>query len=121
MKKWFNSFKHAIRGLIVFFQTERNARIELSFAFLALLLCQWLQVSRHEFYIVLLCIAGVLSAEAFNSVVERLADLQQPRPDPRIKMIKDMSAGAVLLLAFTSLITGILIFGPKLLTVFGLD
>ena len=121
MKKWFNSFKHAIRGLVVFFQAERNARIELSFAFLALLLCQWLQVSRYEFYIVLLCIGGVLSAEAFNSVLERLADLQQPLPDPRIKIIKDMAAGAVLLIAFTSLISGILIFGPKLLIEFGLD
>ena len=115
MRKWFNSFGHALAGVLLFFKTERNARIELVFACIAILLSVWFQISLLEFCIILLCIAAVFSAEAFNSAIERLADVQSQRLDPRIKAIKDIAAGGVLMVAVVSVIIGIIIMLPKIL------
>jgi diacylglycerol kinase len=116
MRKWFNSFGHAWAGILLFFRTERNARIELVAAGIAVGLSLWLQLSAIEFAIILLCIAGVLSAEAFNSAIERLADFHHPGIHPDIKVLKDVSAGAVLIISLISLLIGIALFIPRIFT-----
>ena len=63
---------------------------------------------------VLLCIGGVLSAEMLNSALERLCHYIQPSFNLQIKLIKDMAAGAVLIICIISAIIGALIFLPKL-------
>ncbi len=113
MTKWFNSVKHALNGIVLFFRTERNAKIELVTAVFAIALSLWLQISKTEFCIILLCIGAVLSAEAFNSAIERLADKISPEIDTDIKAVKDMAAGAVLLFSIISLATGLIILGPE--------
>jgi diacylglycerol kinase (ATP) len=50
-----------------------------------------------------------------NASLERLCDIIQPDSDPRIKVIKDISAGAVLVVSMASLFIGLIIFLPKLL------
>lgn len=112
MKKWFNSAKHAFTGLVLLFRTERNARIELGAAILVLSLGIWLKLSAAEICIVLLCIGGVIGAEAINSAIERMADFQHQDIHPDIKSIKDMAAGAVLIMALISFATGLIIFIP---------
>lgn len=114
MKKWLNSASHALNGIIVFFRTERNARIEGVAAMLALCLGIWLQISSAEWCIILLCIGGVLSAEAFNSAIERLSDLYTRERHPEIGILKDIAAGAVFIMALLSFCIGMLIFGPPL-------
>lgn len=120
MRKWFNSFGHAWKGILLFFKSERNARIELGAACIALGLSFWLQISIIEFGIILLCIAAVLSAEAFNSAIERLADFHHPGIHPDIKVLKDVSAGAVLIVSILSFIIGLLLFAPKLIRLFSI-
>lgn len=83
-------------------------------AFAALLLGLWLRISAFEFCVILLCIGAILSAEAFNSVVERMADFQSRELHPEIKNIKDIAAGAVLIVAIVSLVIGLVIFVPRL-------
>ncbi len=120
MKKWFHSFKFALSGIHLFFKTERNARIEFVAAIVALALSLWFQIPKIELCIILLCIAGVLSAEAMNSAIEKLADLHSPDIDPRIKVVKDMAAGAVLIMAVVALVVGIIILVPRMVLVFGI-
>jgi len=115
MRKWLNSAGHAIRGIKFLIGTERNFRIELVFALAAILLSIWLQISVLEWCIILLCIGGVLSAEAINSAIERMADFQSREQHPDIKMIKDISAGAVLIVAILSGMIGLIIFGQKII------
>jgi diacylglycerol kinase len=119
MKKWFNSAGHAIRGIALLFRTERNARIELVFALFALLLGAWLKIPLSEFCIIMVCIGAVLAAEAINSAVERMADFQSRENHPDIKSIKDIAAGAVLIMAVVSVVAGVLIFVPRILEVIG--
>jgi diacylglycerol kinase len=121
MRKWFNSIRYASEGVYLFLKTERNARISLVAACMAIFLSLWLQISGIEFCIILMCIAAVLSAEAFNTAIERLADMHGYQIDPRIKSIKDIAAGAVLIVALCSLLTGLIIFGPRIINLLGAE
>lgn len=64
--------------------------------------------------ILLLTMMVVLSLELINSQVEKFLDILHPDHHPRVKIIKDFSAGAVLLSSLGSIIIGLLIFWPYL-------
>lgn len=114
MRKWLSSAGHAFRGILFLIRTERNFRIEIVVALATILIGIWLRISALEFCIVLLCIGAVLGMEAINSAIERMADFQSRELHPEIKIIKDMAAGGVLILAFISLVVGLVIFIPRL-------
>lgn len=94
--------------------TERNTRIEVIIAVGVVILGWWLQLSGVEWCIILLCIAGVIAAETINTSIEKIADFQSSEIHPEIRDIKDLAAGAVLVMAVVSVIIGLVVFGPKL-------
>lgn len=111
----FSSIKHSLHGIRHVFRHERNARIHLAVAVLAFLLGLELKVSAAELAAVFFAIIIVFLAEVFNTAIERTLDLVDGRENPRIKLIKDMSAGAVLIAATAALIVGVAIFTPYIL------
>ncbi len=114
VKKRVQSFRHAFNGLGKFFRTEHNAWIH-SVAAIAVLILGWgMHISKTEWLGVCFAIGLVLSAEAFNTCIERLADMVSPAADDRIKYIKDLAAGAVLIAAVTAAMIGGVIFIPKI-------
>jgi diacylglycerol kinase len=52
--------------------------------------------------------------EMLNTVVEKIMDHLSPECHPRVKWIKDVAAGAVLISALVAAITGAVIFIPIL-------
>lgn len=96
------------------FRKERNTRIEGVIAVLAILTGWWLKISMIEWCLIIFCIGGVMTAEAINTSIEQLSDFHTFEIDPRIRDIKDTAAGAVLIMAILSILTGAIIFGPKL-------
>jgi diacylglycerol kinase len=114
MRQWLNSARHAVNGIARLLREERNARIELVMAVLAILLGIVTRIPRLEWLVILLCIGMVLAAEAFNAAIERLADLHTTERDERIKALKDLAAGAVLITSIAALAAGIVIFVPRL-------
>ena len=94
---------------------EPNIRIEICIGLVAIGVSTWLKISMIEWCIILFCIGGVLTAEALNSSLERLADQVTKENHPNIANVKDMAAGGVLIMAIISVIVGALIWGPKLL------
>nr|WP_081428033.1 diacylglycerol kinase family protein [Dictyoglomus thermophilum] len=52
----------------------------------------------------------VISAEFFNSSIERAMDVLSEEYSPKIKVVKDLSASAVFILALMALVSGLLIF-----------
>ena len=82
---------------------------------LSIALAAFLNISPTEWIIILVCIGSVLALEMFNSALEKLCDLVQPAPDPRIKAIKDMAAGTVLWVSVISAVITTIIFLPKIL------
>ena len=109
------AFGFAFYGLFLFFKMERNGKIQLALALLAIAFGVSLQITPHEWICVLLCIAAVLSLEMLNSALEKLCDLVCADYNPAIKIIKDVSAGAVLFTAIISVVIATIIFLPKII------
>ena len=110
-----DSFKIAIWGLGAAFKEERNFSIEFIIGVLVMFFMIVLKLSPIEESILLLTILVVLSLELINSQIEKFLDIIQPEHHPRVKIIKDFSAGAVLLSALGSIAIGILIFLPHII------
>lgn len=109
------SFRNAFRGIGLAFKSERNLRIHLGAAVLVISAMRWLDIPTSEGIVLLLCIGGVMAAEVVNTAIESLADAVQPEQDERIRRVKDLSAGAVLLLALVSAVIGLIVLLPPLL------
>ncbi len=112
--KFIAGFGHAFRGLWYALRTQRNARVHVSIAILAILLGILLHISAVEFAMVFVAITGVFIAEMFNTVFELCIDLASPGYHPLAKTAKDVAAGAVLLSAMLSVVIGLFVFGPHL-------
>lgn len=113
--KTIRSFKYAIRGVLLLFKEEQNARVEALIGAVAIALGFGFHIAPTEWMIVVLCIASVLGAEAFNSAIETLCDKVQPEQDPVIARIKDISAGAVLIIAAGSAVISLQLFLPYMI------
>lgn len=109
------SFANAFVGMAYFFTNDRNGKIHLTITVTVIAASVALQVSAIEWMIVLLCIALVISLEMLNSALEKLCDLVEPNYHSTIKVIKDVSAAAVVLSAIISVVIGIIIFLPKII------
>lgn len=68
-----------------------------------------------ERIIIIFLIGTVLSLEMLNSQLERALDLFIPEKDERVRKIKDISSGAVLVISFTSLVILVIIVLSKIL------
>ncbi|GAB2768728.1 diacylglycerol kinase family protein [Rhabdobacter roseus] len=118
LRKALRSFRFAGAGIASLFRYENNARIHLLAAALVVGAGFWLQLSRMEWCVILTQVGLVWAAEAFNTALEKLADLVSPDYHPTIKAVKDVSAAGVLLVALVAAVVGTLIFLPKLLALF---
>lgn len=110
-----HSVKFAFHGIGSFFLKERNGQIQLGITAVVIALAGFLNVLLYEWLIIVLFVVIVLTLEMINTALEKLCDVVQPDWHPKIKIIKDIAAGAVLLAAIGSIIAGILIFLPKIL------
>lgn len=117
-KKRIKSFSYAFRGIADLVKNEHNARIHCVAAIAVLIAGFILHLSVIEWVAVTICIGGVFMAEGFNSAVEALADKICKEDDLLIKRSKDIAAGAVLIMALTSVVVGLIIFLPKIIRLF---
>lgn len=115
-----DSFRHAFAGLWYALRTQRNTRIHLTIAAGVVVLGLWLGLSYTQWAVLVLTIGFVLVSEMLNTVAESLVDLVSPDYHLQAKIVKDVTAGAVLLGAIISVLVGLLILGPPLLArIFG--
>lgn len=106
------SFGYAIDGLVELLRTQRNFRVHLAVALLAVLLAAALAFSVVEWAILVLTIALVLAMEGLNTGIEIAVTLASPERRPEAKAAKDIAAGVVLLSAIASVVIGGLLFLP---------
>lgn len=116
MKKLIHSFGFAFKGFKYAFITQQNFRIHVFAAIAANALGWWLHINANEWQWIILCIMLMLVTEMLNTAIETLTDLVSPNYNKLAGHVKDVSAGAVLLVAIFSLITGCIIFIPKIIT-----
>ena len=109
------SFYYAFQGMKNCVESERNMMIHFS-AFILVIIAGFLfKISTTEWLICLLLCGLVMALELVNTAVETAIDLSMPLIHPKAKLAKDTAAGAVLVIAITALISGLIIFVPKVI------
>lgn len=118
IKKKSVGLKYAFNGLIYALKNEINMRVHgliivivISFGFL-------LQVSFVEWVLLSLTFGLVLISELFNTAVEALLDYLAPEWNPKAGIIKDLTAAGVLVASFIAIVIGLIIFTPKIWSLF---
>lgn len=114
--KFRESAGHAMDGISYTISHERNFRIEIIVACLVTAFSYFLKVSVIEWCILLLTISLVLVLEMVNTAIERTVDLVTKDYYELAKNAKDVAAGAVLVASMFSVVLGILIFLPKIIS-----
>ena len=101
-------FRPAFQGLADAVKDE-GCRAQIILALLAVCAGFVLKLSTAEWVAVIVCIGMVITAEILNTAIEKVCDLYSKENDERIRLIKDLSAGAVLVSALTALICSLVI------------
>ncbi len=109
------SLGHAGNGVLEVLRSERNARLHILAALAALTLGVFLGVEPAELAAIFFVILLVFLAELFNTAIEKTLDLIDGKNNPRIKVIKDITAGGVLIAAVGAVIIAVVIFWPYIL------
>lgn len=119
-KKWKNknllqALKNAMQGIKYVFHNERNLKIQLVFAILAIAVSVFLKLTHLEWILLCLTIGMVLFAELVNTAIEIVLDVYSEKYNENIKNAKDISSGAVLLTSIISVAIGGILWIPKIL------
>lgn len=114
IKQRLQSFKYALKGIQLLFQSETNAKIHLVFTILVIAGGVFFSVSKTEWCLLTTAIVMVLCAEGMNTAIEYLTNLVSPDFHELAGKTKDVAAGAVLITAIGAIIIGCIIFLPKL-------
>jgi diacylglycerol kinase (ATP) len=104
--RFIDSVNFAIQGILHATRTQKHMRYHFSAAILLLVAVLFLRITALEFTLLSLSVAFVLFAEMMNTAVEAIVDLVSPGFHPLAKIAKDVSAGAVLIAAFGTAVTG---------------
>lgn len=117
MKKFFDfakllkSFQAAFQGLKIALR-EQTFRIFFLVTLLVIVLMILFRIPLSQKLILALIIIFTLALELINSQIEKILDVFCPNDHPKVKIIKDITAGAVLLVSIGAAIIGLLIFLP---------
>lgn len=113
-KRHAKSFKFAFQGLFHVLLNEPNFRIQLVIVAFAVFLGFHFGISHTEWGLLILSMGALLSAEMTNTVVEELLDYLIKEYHEGAKIIKDLSAGFVLITSLAALAILVLIFGSRI-------
>ena len=114
-KNFLSSLRYSLKGLIYCFKSTRNFRIQLSFAFLSLVLGLIFNLKNYEFLILISTILSVLILELVNTSIESLVDIMVGKKYNQLaKISKDCAAASVLLASLNSIFIAFYLFFPKI-------
>jgi len=110
------SLKNALAGIGYCFKNERNFKIHLCMAVLALGMAFFAGVNQTELLFIILAIFFVIVSEIFNTAVESWCNMVSMEYNKYTKIAKDCAAAAVLVSAINAAVIGAIIFLPKLIS-----
>ena len=111
------AFNAAIEGVIYTFKYERNMKIHIFIMILVIIAGIILKINKSEWIICIILFAIVIGSELFNTSIETIVDMVMPEKNEKAKIAKDVSAGAVLVVAIGAAIIGLVIFVPRILNI----
>lgn len=117
-KKLIKSFGYAFSGLLYALKYNQNLRIHFIVAIVVAIFSIVFDVNPFEMGILGITILLVIAAEMVNTSIEEMVNLITNEHRQEAKVAKDVAAGMVLVTALGSIIVGILIFVPHILSIF---
>jgi diacylglycerol kinase len=118
-RSWITKFRCAFRGAELGIRGQSSFFVHLFAAAAVIVAGLMLQVSRIEWCLLVICIAGVLTAEMFNSALESIARAITHEEDPHLGGALDIGSAAVLMAAIGAAAVGVLVFLHRLLQLVG--
>ncbi len=112
---FFKSFGFASEGIKAAFKNEPNFRIHTAIAVVTVLMGLFFHFAAVEWVLLILTISYVMIFELINTAIEEIVDKVSPNFSQSAKLIKDISAAAVLIAAVSAALTGLLLFLPDIL------
>lgn len=112
------SVKNAVRGLITALNSQPNYRVHLLLSLIALIGGVLLKISYNEFLVIITLIFVGLTIETINTAIEGTNDAIDIKWREDIKVAKDASAGAMLIFAIGALVLALIIYFPKIVSLF---
>ena len=103
-------FKEAIEGVVYVLKNERNMKVHLLISILVIITAFMLELEVVRIALLFITIVCVIVAEMFNTAIELICDSIEEEYSLKIKLIKDVSAGAVFITALFSISMAVLIF-----------
>ncbi|MBD0849707.1 diacylglycerol kinase [Maribacter arenosus] len=104
----------ALKGALLLIKTEASIKAQVFIAMVATAAGFYFDITTTEWMFQIFAIGLVLGVEGLNTAIEKLADFVHPDFDAKIGFIKDISAGAVMLVSITACIVGLIIYIPKI-------
>lgn len=114
ISKRLKSFVFAFNGLKILMKEEHNSRIHFVISVLVIVASVLFGLNTYEWIAIIFSIGLVFTAEIINTAIENIADFLTTEHNQKIKIIKDLSAAAVLISAFTAFAIGLIVFLPKI-------
>ena len=112
--KFLNSLKYALSGLRQIFIEEQNFQIHSFCAVVVVLVSIYkFHFTYIELAITFICISLVFVTEIVNTAIENTWDHLEPNHHPVVKSVKDMMAGAVVVVSLFSAIVWILLIANR--------
>ena len=112
MKKppFYKSLLYSIKGIFWMLKSERNFQLEVFALIINLFLIVYFKLNSTDVALILLVCFLVLITETINTAIEKICDFVEPNFNKKIGIIKDISAGAVILATLLSIIVGVLVY-----------
>lgn len=110
------SFNYAVQGIISSITTERNMKFHYLAAIAIIILSLFFNLSRIEFMFMIFAVTFVVVMELINTAIERTIDLITQEYHPVAKLVKDISAGAVLIASLNALVIAYLLFFDRIIS-----
>ena len=118
LKKFFHSFTYPIKGLKYAYRNEQNLAVDVGISLLVLIAGVIFKLEKTEWLVVIFTIGAVISLELINTAIEAVVDMVTEEYHPLAKVAKDTSAAAVFVIAIVAAIVGLIIFLPKVISLF---
>jgi diacylglycerol kinase len=113
-RDWLQKFGHAFYGIWLGARDQSSFSIHMVVGLLVVAAAVVLGADRIEWCILLLCITVVLTAEMFNSALERLAKAINRSENQFIAQALDICSGAVLTASIGASVVGLIVFLARL-------
>lgn len=116
MQRLLRSFSYAAQGIRYVLKTQPNMRIHVTIGSLAVIAGFFFHITVPEWLAMVIVIGFVMILEVVNTAVETLVDLYTDEFNQLAKISKDTAAGAVMLMAIVSVVVGLIIFLPRVIS-----